>query len=173
MFNLILSVNCICTMIMKMPVLFRSSLSIASFDGEDLHPYISHHGPTHGNRFVRDCQNVRYGNMTHSKHKAHVSDHITLPVVHTSIVIPEVGLFDKRDVLMHHHVISNPLQTFSVLEPLEDGACQNDSVPRATVMDSARRRQCLVAANGGYFNTHNGECYGMCTCLDVYLDVVS
>lgn len=55
-------------------------------------------------------------------------------------------------------VISNPLQTLSVLEPDQPGGCALHV--RQTVRKTAEKNKCLVAINAGYFDTKQGSCLG-------------
>uniref|UniRef100_A0A7M4FZQ1 N-acetylglucosamine-1-phosphodiester alpha-N-acetylglucosaminidase n=1 Tax=Crocodylus porosus TaxID=8502 RepID=A0A7M4FZQ1_CROPO len=64
----------------------------------------------------------------------------------------------QRKVYGHFTFVRNPLRTFSVLEPGGVGGCSTRW--RATVEETARHGQCLVAQNGGYFNMDTGECLG-------------
>ncbi|XP_030315899.1 N-acetylglucosamine-1-phosphodiester alpha-N-acetylglucosaminidase [Calypte anna] len=124
-----------------------------------LQPYpSSHHGPRHSHRHVRDCQPLRYGNVTH---EAWPSDNRTSGPVATTRTfvsyIPPEGS-DRKAVYGHFTFVRDPLRTFSVLEPGGPGGCQAHR--RATVEETAKLRGCLVAQNGGYFNMETGECLG-------------
>ncbi|XP_065539742.1 N-acetylglucosamine-1-phosphodiester alpha-N-acetylglucosaminidase isoform X1 [Lathamus discolor] len=124
-----------------------------------LQPYFpSPHGPQHSHRHVRDCQPLKYGNVTH---EAWPSDNSTGGPVATTRTfvsyIPPEGE-DRRAVYGHFTFVRNPLRTFSVLEPGGTGGCQAHR--RATVEETARLGRCLVAQNGGYFDMGTGECFG-------------
>uniref|UniRef100_A0A8C3KL32 N-acetylglucosamine-1-phosphodiester alpha-N-acetylglucosaminidase n=1 Tax=Calidris pygmaea TaxID=425635 RepID=A0A8C3KL32_9CHAR len=124
-----------------------------------LQPYFPYqHGPRHHHRYVRDCQPIKYGNVTH---EAWPSDNRTdSPVATTRTFvsyIPPDGE-NRKVVYGHFTFVRNPLRTFSVLEPGGAGGCQAQR--RATVEETARLRKCLVAQNGGYFNMETGECLG-------------
>ncbi|NXD63465.1 NAGPA acetylglucosaminidase, partial [Eolophus roseicapillus] len=124
-----------------------------------LQPYFPfRHGPQHSNRHVRDCQPLKYGNVTH---EAWPSDNSTGGPVATTRTfvsyIPPEGE-DRRAVYGHFTFVRNPLRTFSVLEPGGTGGCQAHR--RATVEETARLGRCLVAQNGGYFDMGTGECLG-------------
>lgn len=128
-----------------------------------LEPYSGHHGPKHRtHRQVRECQHIRYGNKTHSKPLAHGyhDNDLTLPIVTTRQFIKEVGTYFKRDVLVHMSVVNNPAKTVAILEPGHPGSCQDGWADRATVMETAKQKSCIVAVNAGFFNTHNGTCLG-------------
>ncbi|XP_074014864.1 N-acetylglucosamine-1-phosphodiester alpha-N-acetylglucosaminidase [Numenius arquata] len=124
-----------------------------------LQPYFpSLHGPRHHHRHVRDCQPLKYGNVTH---EAWPSDNRTGGPVATTRTfvsyIPPDGE-NRKVVYGHFTFVRNPLRTFSVLEPGGTGGCQAQR--RATVEETARLRKCLVAQNGGYFNMETGACLG-------------
>lgn len=127
-----------------------------------LQPYKGHHGPKHRtHRQVRECQDVRYGNVTHSKLLSHgFRGNISLPIADTRHMIHVIqeNYYLRRDVLMHLSVINNPFLTVSVLEPETDNGCEKDL--RATVLESAKQEQCIVAINAGFFNTTSGACKG-------------
>ncbi|NXH11850.1 NAGPA acetylglucosaminidase, partial [Bucco capensis] len=124
-----------------------------------LQPYFpSRHGPRHSHRHVRDCQPLRYGNITH---EAWPSDNRTGGPVATTRTfvsyIPPAGE-DHKVVYGHFTFVRNPLRTFSVLEPGGTGGCQ--AYRRAPVEETAKLGKCLVAQNGGYFDMETGECLG-------------
>lgn len=130
-------------------------------------PYRGHHGPRHSNRYVRSCQQAKYGDMTYSMQAAYKSNgsnptDITPPLVISKYMIKNLGdMFSKRQITIYYQLIKYPWQTLSVLEPLEANSCDNkNSSVRATVLDSAKRMNCLAASNAGFFNTHTGECVG-------------
>ncbi|XP_019395698.1 PREDICTED: N-acetylglucosamine-1-phosphodiester alpha-N-acetylglucosaminidase, partial [Crocodylus porosus] len=130
-----------------------------SLNDDLLLPYPpSRHGPQHSHRHVRDCQAVVHGNVTH---EAWPSDRSTgLPVATTRMFVSDIPPKDRkqRKVYGHFTFVRNPLRTFSVLEPGGVGGCSTRW--RATVEETARHGQCLVAQNGGYFNMDTGECLG-------------
>ncbi|CAL1544365.1 unnamed protein product [Lymnaea stagnalis] len=141
--------------------------SIQDFGEDDsmdiLRPYLTHHGPVHRtHRETRSCQSVKYGNVTHSKFAANINVPLTLPLIEANHMLKEVGEYSwqKRQTYIHHQIVNNPLSTFSVLEPGHPGTCQNGTGERFTVVASAQRKQCLVAANAGFFNTATGQCLG-------------
>lgn len=115
----------------------------------------------HNHRHTRECQHISYGNVTRSKYKAQAFNNadISVPVMETRHAVIDVGpYFNKRGVEVHFTVVNNPLKTFSVLEPAKIGGCE-DQV-RSTVIESGKQKNCLVAVNAGFFNTHNGSCLG-------------
>uniref|UniRef100_A0A663LRA7 N-acetylglucosamine-1-phosphodiester alpha-N-acetylglucosaminidase n=1 Tax=Athene cunicularia TaxID=194338 RepID=A0A663LRA7_ATHCN len=124
-----------------------------------LQPYFpSGHGPRHHHRHVRDCQPLKYGNVTH---EAWPSDNRTSgPVATTRTFVSYIppGGKDHKVVYGHFTFVRNPLRTFSVLEPGGAGGCQAHR--RAPVEETAKLGKCLVAQNGGYFDMGTGECLG-------------
>uniref|UniRef100_A0A8C0AZI9 N-acetylglucosamine-1-phosphodiester alpha-N-acetylglucosaminidase n=1 Tax=Buteo japonicus TaxID=224669 RepID=A0A8C0AZI9_9AVES len=124
-----------------------------------LQPYFpSRHGPRHNHRYVRDCQPLKYGNVTH---ETWPSDNRTGGPVATTRTfvsyVPPKGK-DRKVVYGHFTFVRNPLRTFSVLEPGGVGGCQAQR--RAPVEETAKLGKCLVAQNGGYFDMGTGECLG-------------
>lgn len=71
--------------------------------------------------------------------------------------------------MFHFQRVYNPLKTFSVLEPLQPGTCMPGKAMRATVQETSRTRNCIVAANAGFFNTTSGECLGENKIIILYL----
>lgn len=55
-------------------------------------------------------------------------------------------------------VVHDPLSTLSVLEPGGPGGCGMNH--RATVEETAAAAGCLVAQNGGFFDTKHNWCLG-------------
>lgn len=124
-----------------------------------LQPYFpSRHGPRHSHRYVRDCQPLKYGNVTH---ETWPSDNRTGGPVATTRTfvsyVPPEGK-DRKVVYGHFTFVRNPLRTFSVLEPGGVGGCEAQR--RAPVEETAKFGKCLVAQNGGYFDMGTGECLG-------------
>ncbi|XP_028562241.2 N-acetylglucosamine-1-phosphodiester alpha-N-acetylglucosaminidase [Podarcis muralis] len=130
-----------------------------SLNDDLLPPYLPpRHGPRHHHRYVRDCQALRHGNTTHESWPSNNST--VSPLTVTSIFISDIPPKgqNSRHVYGHLTTVRDPLRTFSVLEPGGPGGCRKRS--RATVEETARHGKCLVAQNGGYFNTKTGECLG-------------
>ncbi|XP_051999903.1 N-acetylglucosamine-1-phosphodiester alpha-N-acetylglucosaminidase [Xyrauchen texanus] len=129
-----------------------------SLDDDLLLPYTKSHGPSHSHRHVRDCQPVSNGNVTHETRAA--SRHSNSPVVESKIFISDIiddsGF--KKWASGHITVVHDPLRTVSVLEPGGPGGCEHNY--RKLVELTAKTRKCLVAQNGGYFNTITGQCLG-------------
>uniref|UniRef100_A0A452ICP7 EGF-like domain-containing protein n=1 Tax=Gopherus agassizii TaxID=38772 RepID=A0A452ICP7_9SAUR len=130
-----------------------------SLNDDLLLPYPpSYYGPRHHHRYVRDCQAIVHGNVTHETWPSDTST--KLPVTTTKGFVsyfPPEGE-TQREVYGHFTFVNNPLRTFSVLEPGGLGGC--NSSRQATVIETARRGKCLVAQNGGYFDMVTGECLG-------------
>ncbi|NXM48802.1 NAGPA acetylglucosaminidase, partial [Gymnorhina tibicen] len=116
------------------------------------------HGPRHSHRHVRDCQPLKYGNVTHEAWPGDNSTDGPVAVTRTFVsYIPPEGS-DHKVIYGHFTFVRNPLRTFSVLEPGGAGGCLAQR--RAPVEETAKLRKCLVAQNGGYFNMETGECLG-------------
>ncbi|EDO37057.1 predicted protein, partial [Nematostella vectensis] len=110
-------------------------------------------------RYIRDCQPVHFGNLTHEEYASSTTLPSGRPFVQIKNIFYEYDVgFSKKEVHGHVSVAENPLRTFSILEPVENGGC-NKSL-RATVAESSRQRKCYVASNAGYFRTKNGNCLG-------------
>ncbi|XP_077431138.1 N-acetylglucosamine-1-phosphodiester alpha-N-acetylglucosaminidase [Vanacampus margaritifer] len=118
-----------------------------------LQPYTDGHGPRHSHRYVRDCQLSVHGNRTHESFRA--SNHSGLPVAESRLVVYKLP---NRIVTGHFTVVRDPLRTLSVLEPGRPGGCGSRRL--STVEETSRAAGCVYAQNGGYFNTHTGQCLG-------------
>uniref|UniRef100_A0ACB8FKB7 Uncharacterized protein n=1 Tax=Sphaerodactylus townsendi TaxID=933632 RepID=A0ACB8FKB7_9SAUR len=130
-----------------------------SLNDDLLLPYPpSPHGPQQRHRHVRDCQLLAHGNASHESWPGDNSSVSPLPVTRAFVsYFPPKGQ-DQRAVYGHFTVVRDPLRTLSVLEPGGQGGCRSHA--RATVEETARLGNCLVAQNGGYFDTDTGECLG-------------
>ncbi|XP_017333169.1 N-acetylglucosamine-1-phosphodiester alpha-N-acetylglucosaminidase isoform X2 [Ictalurus punctatus] len=126
-----------------------------SMDDDLLLPYAGTHGPSHSHRYVRDCQPLIHGNLTHETWPA--SAHPGPPVVSKTFV-SGIGNSAVKWVSGHITVVHDPLRTVSVLEPGGPGGCK--SFHRELVESTAKTRNCLIAQNGGYFVTEDGQCLG-------------
>ncbi|NWY45551.1 NAGPA acetylglucosaminidase, partial [Sylvia atricapilla] len=116
------------------------------------------HGPRHSHRHVRDCQPLKYGNLTHEAWPGDNSTAGPVAVTRTFVsYIPPEGS-GRKVIYGHFTFVRNPLRTFSVLEPGGAGGCLAQR--RVPVEETAKLRKCLVAQNGGYFNMVTGECLG-------------
>lgn len=58
----------------------------------------------------------------------------------------------------HRITVSNAREMLSILEPLEKNGCNNHKL--ATVLESSKQRDCLLAINAGFFNERTGQCFG-------------
>ncbi|XP_048881840.1 N-acetylglucosamine-1-phosphodiester alpha-N-acetylglucosaminidase isoform X2 [Brienomyrus brachyistius] len=112
------------------------------------------HGPPHSHRYVRDCQPITHGNITYETWPSNRDTHA--PVAETKLFVSPIK--NGEWVQGHVTVVSNPLQTFSVLEPGGPGGCGKPLTE--TVARTAGTRRCLYAQNGGFFNTKNKRCLG-------------
>ncbi|KAK6491480.1 N-acetylglucosamine-1-phosphodiester alpha-N-acetylglucosaminidase isoform X2 [Huso huso] len=122
------------------------------------YPLSQGHGPQHHNRYVRDCQPVIHGNVTY---ETWTSDKTAdFPVATTRVFVSKfpVAGGTLKSVYGHVTVVRNPLKTVSVLEPGGPQGCTKYRT--ATVEETAKPRKCLVAQNGGYFNTQIKQCLG-------------
>ncbi|KAK3572403.1 hypothetical protein QTP86_032625 [Hemibagrus guttatus] len=126
-----------------------------SMDDDLLLPYADTHGPSHSHRYVRDCQPHIHGNLTHETWLA--STDPGSPVVESNTFVSAIDS-SVRWVSGHITVVHDPLRTVSVLEPGGPGGCKN--FRRELVENTAKTRKCLIAQNGGYFVTKNGQCLG-------------
>ncbi|XP_062999135.1 N-acetylglucosamine-1-phosphodiester alpha-N-acetylglucosaminidase [Elgaria multicarinata webbii] len=116
------------------------------------------HGPLHRHRSARDCRALLGGNATHESWPGDNSSVPLLAVTRSFVsYIPPKGP-NRRQVYGHLTIARDPLRTFSVLEPGGPGGCRSRS--RWTVEEAARRGECLVAQNGGYFDMDTGKCFG-------------
>ncbi|XP_053313109.1 N-acetylglucosamine-1-phosphodiester alpha-N-acetylglucosaminidase [Spea bombifrons] len=121
------------------------------------YPLLSKHGPSHTHREVRDCQPVIHGNTTYEVWPS--SNHTVLPLVSSKVFASVFANgIDKKTVLGHFTFINNPLKTVSVLEPGGVLGCSKNTT--ATVEETVKYGKCVVAQNGGFFNTTTGECLG-------------
>ncbi|KAF4087954.1 hypothetical protein AMELA_G00076980 [Ameiurus melas] len=127
-----------------------------SMDDDLLLPYADTHGPSHSHRYVRDCQPLIHGNLTHETWPANA--HPGSPVVESKTFVSGIGNSSVKWVSGHITVVHDPLRTVSVLEPGGPGGCK--SFRRELVESTAKTRKCLIAQNGGYFVTNDGQCLG-------------
>ncbi|XP_075052828.1 N-acetylglucosamine-1-phosphodiester alpha-N-acetylglucosaminidase [Mixophyes fleayi] len=118
----------------------------------------SKHGPSHSHREIRDCLPVTYGNTTHETWPS--NNYTARPVATTRAfqsVFPNKNNLQKT-VSGHFTFINNPLKTVSVLEPGGPGSCSKNFT--ATVEDTVKHGMCIVAQNGGFFDTVTNSCLG-------------
>ncbi|XP_067674741.1 N-acetylglucosamine-1-phosphodiester alpha-N-acetylglucosaminidase-like [Haliotis asinina] len=125
----------------------------------ELLPYLIPAGSTEE---VENCKPIKFGNLTHSKHKARNSTNMTLPLVESRHQLKRIGRYrsDERVVAVLFQKVNNPLKTFSVLEPAHPGTCVKGSSQRATVRESSKQKHCVLATNAGFFDVDTGECFG-------------
>lgn len=129
-------------------------------------PYEQSHGPTHDNQYVRSCQQIKYGNRTHSLFPIYQNNSsavgLQLPLVKSRFLMKKIGEENhRRNIAVYYQLVTNPWHTLSVLEPKEENGCDKvGSGITATVEESAKQMNCLVAVNAGFFNRHTGECFG-------------
>lgn len=102
-------------------------------------------------RFARDCARVHTGRLEHETWPG--TPGASDPDVHAF-----VSHFGLRAVSGHLTWVADPVRTFSVLEPGGPGGCSIRH--RATVEETSRPADCLVAQNGGFFRMDTGECLG-------------
>ncbi|XP_013412616.1 uncharacterized protein LOC106175252 [Lingula anatina] len=134
----------------------KRRFSDSPLDEDDiLQPYLHRHGPRHPHRYVRECQPIKYGNVTHETKPA-LNDN-SLPLIDVKYFVNQ---FWNRTTFGHVAYINNAAETVAVLEPGRPGTCSLASGERATVKTSARQKNCIYAVNAGFFNTTNGGCYG-------------
>ncbi|KAI4890688.1 hypothetical protein NFI96_033746 [Prochilodus magdalenae] len=129
-----------------------------STDDDVLSPYTSSHGPSHSHRYVRDCQPITYGNVTHETRQA--GNHFGSPLVESKIFVSDISSDSETPKWVSGHitVVQDPVRTVTVLEPGGPGGCKESH--KELVEYTARTRKCLIAQNGGYFNTRTGGCLG-------------
>ena len=72
----------------------------------------------------------------------------------------------------HKHILTDPNDHFSMLEPGGPGGCDNQI--RATVAETAKAygKNCLVAVNGGFFDMASGT-YSQITKIENFGFIVS
>ncbi|XP_052052361.1 N-acetylglucosamine-1-phosphodiester alpha-N-acetylglucosaminidase isoform X2 [Apodemus sylvaticus] len=103
----------------------------------------------------RDCARVRAGSPEQESWPPPPSNP---GASHRAAVRTFVSHFEGRAVAGHLTRVTDPLRTFSVLEPGGPGGCAQRR--RATVEDTAVQAGCRVAQNGGFFRMDTGECLG-------------
>ncbi|XP_050395528.1 N-acetylglucosamine-1-phosphodiester alpha-N-acetylglucosaminidase isoform X1 [Patella vulgata] len=159
LFEFIIIVTCVCQQCSHC----RNSDVDASDAMDLLEPYEDYHSPRvkRSNRHIRECQEVKYGNVTHSKIKANPDTNISYPFVEVKHMVKQIGqYYFKHPVTVRYQRVDYPLNTLSVLEPLEAETCQPGYSNLTTVSETSTRANCVVAVNGGFFNTTTGACLG-------------
>ncbi|ESO95068.1 hypothetical protein LOTGIDRAFT_188920, partial [Lottia gigantea] len=128
-----------------------------------LQPYKNYHGQRlkKSNRHIRECQEIKYGNVTHSKVKVKPDTNISYPLVEVKHLTKEIGsYYYKNPVTIRYQRVDFPLNTLSVLEPGEPGTCREGHGTRSITSKTALSGNCIVGVNGGFFNTTTGACLG-------------
>ncbi|KAM3935158.1 N-acetylglucosamine-1-phosphodiester alpha-N-acetylglucosaminidase [Leptodactylus fuscus] len=153
------------------PALYRRTLQIALFVHCWLHvsartsmvddlllPYgvSAKHGPSRSHRETRSCLPLKHGNTTHEVWAS--NNDTTYPVATTRTFVSIFTEGVKKTVYGHFTFINNPLRTVSVLEPGKPGSCMRNMT--ATVEETVKYGKCIVAQNGGYFDTTTMQCLG-------------
>uniref|UniRef100_T1J4Y3 EGF-like domain-containing protein n=1 Tax=Strigamia maritima TaxID=126957 RepID=T1J4Y3_STRMM len=121
-----------------------------------LQPYALKHGSSLSHRQIRECQAVKYGNVTYQLYPVHNNAFENAEFIETKYFT--LNLLNSKLVKGHYSLIRDPKLTLSVLEPRKKDGCKKQI--KETVAESAKQRNCVVAMNGGFFNTRNGKCLG-------------
>ncbi|XP_064640123.1 N-acetylglucosamine-1-phosphodiester alpha-N-acetylglucosaminidase-like isoform X2 [Lineus longissimus] len=119
------------------------------------------HGSKLLHRQIRDCQHIKYKNVTHELFAAHGTSNgtVVLPIVTTKYFRTKVGpYYHQKTIYGHISYVNNPKRTLSVIEPGGPGGCANHT--RETVKNTAKKKKCIVSTNAGFFNTKTGACLG-------------
>ncbi|XP_076370928.1 N-acetylglucosamine-1-phosphodiester alpha-N-acetylglucosaminidase-like isoform X2 [Tachypleus tridentatus] len=129
-----------------------SAENVEDFSEDYLTPYTKQHGSHLNHRQIRECQPAHYNGIPYE----------LVPSDTSTVLEPLLKRFIKkvknRYVKGHYSIVSDPLRTISILEPKQIGGCELKI--RDTVVNSAKQKNCLVAINAGFFNTHTGACLG-------------
>ncbi|XP_075710308.1 N-acetylglucosamine-1-phosphodiester alpha-N-acetylglucosaminidase isoform X2 [Rhinoderma darwinii] len=116
----------------------------------------SKHGPSRSHRDTRSCLPLVHGNTTHEMWPS--NNDTILPVATTRTFISIITSGVNKTVRGHFTFINNPLRTLSVLEPGVPENCNRRIT--ATVEETVKFGKCIVAQNGGYFDTNTRQCLG-------------
>ncbi|XP_013791601.1 N-acetylglucosamine-1-phosphodiester alpha-N-acetylglucosaminidase-like [Limulus polyphemus] len=129
-----------------------SAENVEELSEDFLTPYTKQHGSHLNHRQIRECQPAHYNGIPHE----------VIPSNTSAVLEPLIKRFIRkvgnRYVKGHYSIVSDPLRTISILEPKQVGGCELKI--RETVANSATQRNCLLAINAGFFNTHTGACLG-------------
>ncbi|KAG8201591.1 hypothetical protein JTE90_011257 [Oedothorax gibbosus] len=126
---------------------------------DSLSPYTQRHGSRLTHRSIEECHLLENGSSPHELYPANKHLSFTKPFIKIKRFVKNIGTsFIQKIVRGHYVVISNPLETLSVFEPDQPGGCNLNI--RQTVRETARKNECLVAINAGYFDTKKGSCLG-------------
>ncbi|XP_072037267.1 N-acetylglucosamine-1-phosphodiester alpha-N-acetylglucosaminidase-like [Amphiura filiformis] len=112
-------------------------------------------GPDLDCELLGDIPTTDFATLPSNSHNASKTSTTPSPIVYLKRFYKR---FSDRVTPGHIAYINDPLRTFSILEPGRRGGCQ-DNV-RASVIDSAKQRKCLLAINAGFFWASTGGCYG-------------
>ncbi|XP_077991683.1 N-acetylglucosamine-1-phosphodiester alpha-N-acetylglucosaminidase-like [Glandiceps talaboti] len=129
------------------------------FADDVLTPYRpGHHGPRRSHRFVRDCQEYKYGNKTHEVFPVHNRNE-SEPLIEVRYFIDTItaDIGGVKDIMGHHVTLNDPMK-LSVLEPNVQGGCERNE--RETVVESGKQKKCIMGLNAGFFDTSTGACLG-------------
>ncbi|KAM4047960.1 N-acetylglucosamine-1-phosphodiester alpha-N-acetylglucosaminidase isoform 2-T2 [Anomaloglossus baeobatrachus] len=116
----------------------------------------STHGPSRSHRETRSCLPLIHGNTTHEKWPSNNDTISPISTTRTFVSILSGGV--EKTVSGHFTFINDPLRTVSVLEPAGPGSCNKNIT--ATVEETVKHGKCIVAQNGGFFNTSTKQCLG-------------
>ena len=111
-------------------------------------------------REIRDCHKTEYGSVPHEMYPAHQTANISASFMKVKRFVKEIpsSMFMRRTIRGHLIILSDPSNTISVLEPDQFGGCNLNI--RQSVPNTAKKGNCLLALNAGYFDTKKGTCYG-------------
>ncbi|XP_039258621.2 N-acetylglucosamine-1-phosphodiester alpha-N-acetylglucosaminidase-like isoform X1 [Styela clava] len=119
------------------------------------------HGSLHRRHARSTMKNPGY-NQTYETFTANVTDQL-VPAANTRYFVSDVPsneYYSYITVKAYGHIttVTNPLRSFSVLEPHSQGGCSNNITD--TVENTSKQRKCRVAQNGGFFSIKYGSCLG-------------
>ena len=149
-------------------IITAESVSSKVYPDDILTPYPKHrHGSIRTVRDVSKCQHIVWKNHTYEEFKISTKmpskDRVKYDHFRFADVVHQ-GPLRRRYAVGSIAKVKDPYYAFSVLEPKEKGGCKKKyfSVQCSTVQETAKQRKngCRLAANGGFFNVHNGECLG-------------
>lgn len=130
------------------------------FRSESLTPYVYQHGSHMTHREIRDCHKIEYGSLPHEMYHIQQTANLSPSLMKVKRFIKEIPslTFMKRTIRGHLIILSDPLNTLSVLEPDQSGGCSLNI--RQSVSNTSKKGNCILALNAGYFDTKKGSCYG-------------
>lgn len=111
-------------------------------------------------REIRDCHKIEYGSLPHEMYHIQQTTNLSPSLMKVKRFIKEIPspTFMKRTIRGHLIILSDPLNTLSVLEPDQSGGCSLNI--RQSVSNTSKKGNCILALNAGYFDTKKGSCYG-------------